>query len=89
MSFSILCCDNLSPYFFVLHEGPWTLRCLTSVLFQGQGLGKTLMEKVIRTLLQRDINNITLFADSKGAKLDPQLCFFSDKNIQDSQAFLK
>jgi hypothetical protein len=24
------------------------------------------MEKVIRTLLQRDINNITLFADNKG-----------------------
>lgn len=35
-------------------------------LFQGQGLGKALMEKVIRTLLQRDINNITLFADNKG-----------------------
>jgi serine/threonine-protein kinase RIO1 len=25
------------------------------------------MEKVIRALLQRDINNITLFADNKGA----------------------
>uniref|UniRef100_A0A452ZCX1 N-acetyltransferase domain-containing protein n=1 Tax=Aegilops tauschii subsp. strangulata TaxID=200361 RepID=A0A452ZCX1_AEGTS len=35
----------------------------------GQGLGKTLMEKVIRTLLQRDISNITLFADSKGGGL--------------------
>ncbi|XP_047095307.1 serotonin N-acetyltransferase 1, chloroplastic-like [Lolium rigidum] len=48
--------------------------------YQGQGLGKTLMEKVIRTLLQRDINNITLFADSKvvdfyknmGFEADPQ-----------------
>ncbi|KQK05726.1 hypothetical protein BRADI_2g22150v3 [Brachypodium distachyon] len=48
--------------------------------YQGQGLGKTLMEKVIRTLLQRDISNITLFADSKvvdfyknmGFEVDPQ-----------------
>jgi len=39
-------------------------------LFQGQGLGKALMEKVIRTLLQRDINNITLFADNKGADFE-------------------
>uniref|UniRef100_A0A804Q312 aralkylamine N-acetyltransferase n=1 Tax=Zea mays TaxID=4577 RepID=A0A804Q312_MAIZE len=45
-----------------------------------QGLGKALMEKVIRTLLQRDINNITLFADNKvidfyknlGFEVDPQ-----------------
>lgn len=29
------------------------------------------MEKVIRTLLQRDISNITLFADSKGTESDP------------------
>ncbi|KAJ1407179.1 GNAT domain [Sesbania bispinosa] len=34
--------------------------------YQGQGLGKALVEKLIRTLLQRDIGNITLFADSKG-----------------------
>ncbi|CAL4901329.1 unnamed protein product [Urochloa decumbens] len=48
--------------------------------YQGQGLGKALMEKVIRTLLQRDINNITLFADNKvvdfyknlGFEVDPQ-----------------
>jgi hypothetical protein len=33
---------------------------------QGQGLGKTLVEKIIRALLQRDIGNITLFADSQG-----------------------
>jgi len=42
-------------------------------LFQGQGLGKALMEKVIRTLLQRDINNITLFADNKGADFNNNL----------------
>ncbi|KAJ0975448.1 hypothetical protein J5N97_017413 [Dioscorea zingiberensis] len=33
--------------------------------YQGQGLGKALVEQLIRTLLQRDIGNITLFADSK------------------------
>ena len=35
-------------------------------LSQGQGLGKALVEKLIRALLQRDIGNITLFADSQG-----------------------
>ncbi|EFN57513.1 hypothetical protein CHLNCDRAFT_57286 [Chlorella variabilis] len=34
--------------------------------FQGQGLGKALVEGVTRTLLKRDITNITLFADSAG-----------------------
>ncbi|KAE8098983.1 hypothetical protein FH972_017002 [Carpinus fangiana] len=34
--------------------------------YQGQGLGKALVEKLIRALLQRDIGNITLFADSQG-----------------------
>ncbi|GMH10056.1 hypothetical protein Nepgr_011897 [Nepenthes gracilis] len=33
--------------------------------YQGQGLGKALVEKLVRSLLQRDIGNITLFADSK------------------------
>ena len=32
---------------------------------QGQGLGKALVEQMIRTLLARDIGNITLFADNK------------------------
>ncbi|XP_057971587.1 probable acetyltransferase TAP2 isoform X2 [Malania oleifera] len=36
--------------------------------YQGQGLGKALIEKLIRALLQRDIGNITLFADSQGNK---------------------
>jgi GNAT superfamily N-acetyltransferase len=59
------------------------------LLFQGQGLGKTLMEKVIRTLLQRDINNITLFADSKGAKIrSPQLCFFCQKHTEIRKTYL-
>ena len=34
--------------------------------FQGQGLGKALVEKLVRALLQRDIGNISLFADSQG-----------------------
>lgn len=38
--------------------------------FQGQGLGKALVEKLIRALLQRDIGNITLFADSKGIVIE-------------------
>ena len=37
-------------------------------MFQGQGLGKALVEKLIRSLLQRDIGNITLFADSQGMR---------------------
>nr|KYP39084.1 Acetyltransferase NSI [Cajanus cajan] len=37
--------------------------------YQGQGLGKALVEKLIRALLQRDIGNITLFADSQGTAI--------------------
>ncbi|KAK9124795.1 hypothetical protein Sjap_014397 [Stephania japonica] len=33
--------------------------------YQGQGLGKALVEQLIRALLQRDIGNITLFADGQ------------------------
>ncbi|CAN6724351.1 unnamed protein product [Malus baccata var. baccata] len=33
--------------------------------YQGQGLGKALVEKIIRALLQRDIGSISLFADSQ------------------------
>lgn len=36
---------------------------------QGQGLGKALVEQMIRALLRRDIGNITLFADAKGRKI--------------------
>ncbi|OEL32775.1 putative acetyltransferase NSI [Dichanthelium oligosanthes] len=46
--------------------------------YQGQGLGKALMEKVIRTLLQRDINNITLFADNKVVDFYKNLGFEAD-----------
>ncbi|TQD72960.1 hypothetical protein C1H46_041515 [Malus baccata] len=33
--------------------------------YQGQGLGKALVEKIIRALLQRDIGSISLFAESQ------------------------
>lgn len=36
------------------------------VCLQGQGLGKALVEHMVRTLLRRDIGNITLFADANG-----------------------
>lgn len=50
---------------------------LISVLlfcFQGQGLGKALVEKLVRALLQRDIGNISLFADSQGNKYQITIC---------------
>lgn len=43
------------------------LCCLSSL--QGQGLGKALLEQMVRSLLRQDIGNITLFADAKGALL--------------------
>ncbi|KAL3694303.1 hypothetical protein R1sor_007954 [Riccia sorocarpa] len=38
---------------------------LVDPLFQGQGLGKALVEQMVRALLRRDIGNITLFADAQ------------------------
>ncbi|KAG5014201.1 hypothetical protein JHK82_026337 [Glycine max] len=46
--------------------------------YQGQGLGKALIEKLIRTLLQRDIGNITLFADSQVVEFYRNLGFEAD-----------
>ncbi|XP_056171610.1 histone acetyltransferase TAP1 isoform X2 [Syzygium oleosum] len=46
--------------------------------YQGQGLGKTLVENLIRTLLQRDIGNISLFADSKVVEFYRNLGFEAD-----------
>ncbi|XP_047329972.1 histone acetyltransferase TAP1 isoform X2 [Impatiens glandulifera] len=46
--------------------------------YQGQGLGKALIEKLIRALLQRDIGNITLFADSKVVEFYQNLGFTPD-----------
>jgi len=46
--------------------------------FQGQGLGKALCEQLIRTLLARDIGNITLFADGAVVPFYENLGFVSD-----------
>ncbi|CAM8968130.1 unnamed protein product [Rhodiola kirilowii] len=43
--------------------------------YQGQGLGKALIEKIIKALLQKDIGNISLFADSQGTTLARSLTF--------------
>lgn len=53
---------------------------LVSPQYQGQGLGKALVEHTTRALLARDIGNVTLFADasvvgfykSLGFSVDPQ-----------------
>lgn len=46
--------------------------------YQGQGLGKALVEKLVRALLQRDIGNITLFADSQVVEFYRNLGFQPD-----------
>ena len=46
--------------------------------YQGQGLGKALCEQMIRTLLARDIGNITLFADGNVVPFYKNLGFVSD-----------
>ncbi|KAF5476434.1 hypothetical protein F2P56_008147 [Juglans regia] len=46
--------------------------------YQGQGLGKALVEMLIRALLQRDIGNITLFADSQVVEFYRNLGFEPD-----------
>lgn len=45
---------------------------------QGQGLGKALVEQMVRTLLRRDISNITLFADARVVEFYRQLGFEAD-----------
>ncbi|KAK6943344.1 GNAT domain, partial [Dillenia turbinata] len=51
---------------------------LVDPAYQGQGLGKALIEKLIRALLQRDIGNITLFADSQVVEFYRNLGFEPD-----------
>jgi len=46
--------------------------------YQGQGLGKALVEHLVRSLLRRDIRNITLFADSKVINFYTNIGFESD-----------
>ena len=45
---------------------------------QGKGLGKALVGQMVRTLLARDVTNITLFADSKVVEFYEQLGFEVD-----------
>lgn len=49
--------------------------------FQGQGLGKALVEKLVRALLQRDIGNISLFADSQGKISSHLMLQFCNQNL--------
>ncbi|PKA51146.1 putative acetyltransferase NSI [Apostasia shenzhenica] len=46
--------------------------------YQGQGLGKALIEQVVRALLRQDIGNITLFADNKVVDFYKNLGFEAD-----------
>lgn len=46
--------------------------------YQGRGLGKVLIEKLIRALLQKDIGNIALFADSQVVEFYRNLGFEPD-----------
>lgn len=46
--------------------------------YQGQGLGKALVEQMVRSLLRRNIDNITLFADAHVVDFYKQLGFESD-----------
>mmetsp|Transcript_20871 Transcript_20871/g.71098 ORF Transcript_20871/g.71098 Transcript_20871/m.71098 type:complete len:180 (+) Transcript_20871:963-1502(+) len=46
--------------------------------YQGEGLGKALLEQMIRVLLKRDIGNITLFADKKVVDFYKRLGFEAD-----------
>jgi predicted N-acetyltransferase YhbS len=43
-----------------------------------QGLGKALVEQMVRTLLRRDLSNITLFADAKVIDFYRNLGFDAD-----------
>ncbi|KAJ4795986.1 hypothetical protein LUZ62_047232 [Rhynchospora pubera] len=46
--------------------------------YQGQGLGKAFVQKLIRALLQRDIANVTLFAESKVVNFYKNMGFEAD-----------
>jgi ribosomal protein S18 acetylase RimI-like enzyme len=46
--------------------------------FQGQGLGKALVEQMVRSLLRRDISNVTLFADAGVVPFYKELGFEAD-----------
>ncbi|KAI5068211.1 hypothetical protein GOP47_0016556 [Adiantum capillus-veneris] len=51
---------------------------LVDPCYQGQGLGKALVEQMVRALLRRNIGNITLFADSQVVDFYKNLGFEAD-----------
>lgn len=51
---------------------------LVNPSFQGRGLGKAMVGQMVRTLLSRDITNITLFADAKAVDFYKGLGFEVD-----------
>ncbi|KAJ7539064.1 hypothetical protein O6H91_11G075600 [Diphasiastrum complanatum] len=51
---------------------------LIDPMYQGQGLGKALVEQMVRALLRRDIGNITLFADAQVVDFYKGLGFEAD-----------
>jgi ribosomal protein S18 acetylase RimI-like enzyme len=46
--------------------------------FQGRGLGKELMQQMIKTLRNQDISNVTLFADPQVVEFYKGLGFMPD-----------
>ncbi len=62
----------------LLHASHRTTTALHHARPQGQGLGKALVEQMVRALLRRDISNITLFADPKVVDFYKQLGFEAD-----------
>jgi len=46
--------------------------------YQGQGLGKALVEQLVRALLRREIGNVTLFADARAVEFYRQMGFEAD-----------
>jgi ribosomal protein S18 acetylase RimI-like enzyme len=51
---------------------------LVDPAYQGQGLGKALVEQMVRSLLRRNIDNITLFADAQVVDFYKGLGFEAD-----------
>jgi GNAT superfamily N-acetyltransferase len=47
-------------------------------IVQGQGLGKALVEQLVKSLLRRGISNITLFADTRAVEFYRGLGFEAD-----------
>lgn len=68
-------CDKQITYCLSFYDDRNIYFSNTALSIQGQGLGKALVEKVVRALLQKDIGNISLFADSQGLATSKQVLF--------------